>query len=258
MTGEKYLELKEAIERAVESSCRGERVGVLFSGGLDSSLIAHLAKRHALGVELFTAGMADAPDVSWAVKVAGELALPLSVSVLTEGKVLALYGAVEQMSSGGLLKIELGVPLLACCREAKRLKVRILLSGSGAEELFGGYQRHWEAFETGQDVGAMLREELEALPYGDVARNEAVARSEGIEIRCPLLDEEVGRLAMQVPVEEKFSGERKSVLRKIARELGVPESACARQKQALQYGSGVHKILLKRFGKNAKPASDRI
>ncbi|MDO8339785.1 MAG: asparagine synthase C-terminal domain-containing protein [Candidatus Burarchaeum sp.] len=246
------VELKESVERAVENACRGERVGVLFSGGLDSSLIAFLAKRHALGVELFTAGMPDSPDVSWAVRVAAELALPLNISVLNEGKVLALYGAVEQISPGDLLKVELGVPLLACCREAKRLKVRILLSGSGAEELFGGYQRHWEAFEKGQDVGAMLREELEALPLGDVARNEAVARSEGIEIRCPLLDEEVGRLAMQVPVEEKFAGERKAVLRRVARGLGVPESACGRQKQALQYGSGVHKVLLKRFGQKRK------
>lgn len=254
MDEELLVELKEAIERAVEEACRGERVGVLFSGGLDSSLIAFLAKRHALNVELFTAGMADSPDVSWAAKVAAELGLPLNVSVLNEGKVLALYSAVEEMMPGGLLKVELGVPLLACCREAKRRKVRILLSGSGAEELFGGYQRHWEAYEKGQDVAAMLREELEALPHGDVARNEAVARSEGLEVRCPLLDEEVARLAGMVPIGEKFAdvGQKKGVLRRMARELGVPEAACGRQKQALQYGSGVHKVLLKRFGQKRK------
>ena len=87
-----------------------------------------------------------------------------------------------------------------------------------------------------------------------MARNEAVAQSEGLEIRCPLLDEEVARLAMMVPIGEKFADatQKKGVLRRIARELGVPESACERPKQALQYGSGVHKLLLKRFGKNAK------
>ncbi len=151
---------------------------------------------------------------------------------------------------GDLLRVELGVPLLACCKEAKRRGVKAMLSGSGAEELFGGYRRHWEEFEKGGDVGAMLRRELEELPLGDARRNAQVAASEGVEVRCPLLDEKVERLAMMVPVEEKFAntGERKNVLRRIARELGVPAEACARPKQALQYGSGVHKVLLKKIG----------
>ncbi|VVC03678.1 Asparagine synthase [Candidatus Burarchaeum australiense] len=247
-----FNELKEAVERAVESACRGERVGVLFSGGLDSSLIAHLAKRYALGVELFTAGTASSPDVAWAARVAKELGLPLNISVLTERRVLALYDEVMALSPGDLLKVELGVPLLACCGQASKLKLHILLSGSGAEELFGGYRRHWEEFEKGGDVAEMLRQELERLPYGDVARNETVARSEGIELRCPLLDDEVCRLAAMIPIEEKFRKEegKKGVLRRVARELGVPASACERPKQALQYGSGIHNILLKNFGKN--------
>jgi len=253
MDSELFLELKEAIEKAVEESCRGERVGVLFSGGLDSTLIAHLAKRYAAGVELFTAGMEDAPDMAWAVKIAAELKLPLNVSVLAEEDVLDLYGEVSMLVPGDLLKVELGVPLLACCKDARRRKVKAMLSGSGAEELFGGYRRHWEEFEKGGDVGAMLRRELEDLPLGDARRNAQVAASEGVEVRCPLLDEEVGKLAMMVPVEEKFADEkeRKGVLRRIARELGVPAEACARPKQALQYGSGVHRVLLKRLGGKA-------
>ena len=250
MEAELFLELKEAIERAVGESCRGERVGVLFSGGLDSTLIAHLAKRYAASVELFTAGMEDAPDVAWAIRIAKELGLPLNVSVLKEENVLDLYSEVSALVPGDLLKLELGVPLLACCKQAREMGVKALLSGSGAEELFGGYRRHWEEFEKGGNVGAMLRRELEELPLGDVMRNSRVAESEGVEVRCPLLDEEVARLAMMVPVEAKFAGgERKGVLRRIARELGVPEEACARPKQALQYGSGVHKVLLKRMGR---------
>ncbi|MFA6036412.1 MAG: asparagine synthase-related protein, partial [Candidatus Micrarchaeia archaeon] len=176
--------------------------------------------------------------------------LPLNASVLAEEDVLDLYGEVSMLVPGDLLKVELGVPLLACCKDAKRRKVKALLSGSGAEELFGGYQRHWEEFEKGGDVGAMLRQELEDLPLRDVRRNAQVAASEGIVLRCPLLDAEVEKLAMMVPVEEKFANteERKNVLRRIARELGVPADACARRKQALQYGSGVHKVLLKRLG----------
>ncbi|RLG17954.1 asparagine synthetase B, partial [Candidatus Micrarchaeota archaeon] len=98
-----------------------------------------------------------------------------------------------------------------------------------------------------ENVGEILESELNALHSGDCARNEAVARSQGVELRCPLLDEKVVRLALSIPASEKFEGERKSVLRTIARELGVPEEACARKKQALQYGSGIHRILLKRM-----------
>jgi asparagine synthase (glutamine-hydrolysing) len=254
MDPELFLELQEALERAVENSCRGEKVGVLFSGGLDSTLIAFLAKRHAASVELFTAGTEDSNDLAWAVRIAKELALPLNMSVLSEDDVLDLYGEVALMVPGDLLKVELGVPLLACCREAKRREISTLLSGAGAEELFGGYQRHWEEFEKGNDVGAMLRKELEELPYGDVRRAEKVAFGERVRVLCPLLDDEFARLAMMVPVEEKFRKEegRKGVLRGIARKMGVPEDACARPKQALQYGSGIHKVLMRKFGNSRR------
>ena len=247
-----YFELRDAIVHAVGESCRGERVGVLFSGGLDSTLVAHLAKPRAKEAVLFTAGVEGAPDVECAKRVAKELGMELELILLSGEEVVGLYDEAMKIYPDDFLKVELSVPVLVCCRRAKGKNLRVLLAGAGAEELFGGYQRHWEAYERGDDVREMLESELNALYSGDVARNSAVARSEGMELRCPLLDEEVVGLARQIPVSEKFAGERKGVLRAIARELGVPEEACARRKQALQYGSGVHKVLLKRFGRARK------
>ncbi|RLG19702.1 hypothetical protein DRN67_02065, partial [Candidatus Micrarchaeota archaeon] len=144
MTG-KYAELKDAIVEAVDGQCRGERIGIMFSGGLDSSLIAHLAKRRAKEVTLFTVGMKGAPDVECAKRVARELGMKLELILLSEGEIVGLYDEAMRIYADEFLKVELSVPVLIACRRAGQMGITIMLFGAGAEELFGGYRRHWEA-----------------------------------------------------------------------------------------------------------------
>lgn len=247
-------ELAHALRNAVRESVGAERsVGVLFSGGLDSSLIAKLASEFC-GVTLFTAGTKGSHDVECAIGTAAEMGLPLIVTRL-DAENIAGYAQTAKRLLGDflrgrneLLQLALAVPTLACCDAARRKGIRVLLCGAGAEELFAGYARHKEQFFADKNkLAPLLAQELNALEKNDLERNRLLAAATQTEIRSSLLNPAVVRIAQRIPVEQKISsdGTRKLALRETAQALGVPAQACWREKKAMQYGSGVQKVLLR-------------
>jgi asparagine synthase (glutamine-hydrolysing) len=247
-------ELAHALRAAVRESIGSERsVGVLFSGGLDSSLVAKLASE-VCGTVLFTSGVAHSPDVECAKKVAAEMNLRSVVVVLDEMEIAERAQEAKRILGAflngrrELMELALAVPTLACCDAARRQGIRVLLCGSGAEELFAGYARHKAQFFADKNkLAQMLAQELEALEKNDFERCRLIGEATQTEIRSPLLNAALVRIAQRIPVEQKISqtGTRKLVLRETAQALGVPAQACWREKKAMQYGSGVQKALLR-------------
>jgi asparagine synthase (glutamine-hydrolysing) len=125
--------------------------------------------------------------------------------------------------------------------------VSVILTGSGAEELFAGYDRHWQCFLKGGDLKKMLSDELKALYSKDLKNAEFIASANHCELRYPFLDMRVIELATSLKPELNLSkqGEKKRALKAVSRELGLPEDVIERPKKAMQYGSGIHKMLLK-------------
>ncbi len=251
--------LSKSISRSVENCVSGETsAGVMFSGGIDSTLVAFLSKKFARA-KLYTIGVEGSQDLEWAGKIASEIGGDLRVRVLSEGEVLHVYSEVKELlKTEHLLSIELGMAVLLCSRMAKEEGVRRILSGHGADELFAGYSKYGIGFAGQKDVGAMMDEDLKLAIGKDVRESEMIAAGEGIGVGFPFLSKEVVGLAQSIPISEHFKGEeRKPVLREIAKILGVPESARTRPKKAMQYGSGIHKILDRKFGKGARPKLKR-
>ena len=134
--------------------------------------------------------------------------------------------------------------------------VKVALSGQGADELFGGYNRYLKHFEENSlfDAYFALDEEI----YHDIAnmhhvnleRDDAVSMANGVELRVPFLDKDIIDLALDIPGKYKIKdGEdvlRKHILRDVAKSIGVPDYIADRPKKAAQYGSGINKILKKR------------
>ncbi|MEK6978637.1 MAG: asparagine synthase C-terminal domain-containing protein [Candidatus Micrarchaeota archaeon] len=238
-------ELSDAIQRSIEESME-DRVAVSFSGGLDSSLIAHVAKKTA-EVHLFSAGTEDCEDLQFAEKVAGKLFLPLERAVLSEKDILAIYAKCYEIVPSNLLKVELLVPVYAVARLAKSAGLDAIMFGSGAEELFVGYERYYSYNEEGLDLDKILREEFKTLKDRDIAATKKLCNRIGIEARFPLYNNRIAELAFSVPLEERMAERelKKGILRDAGKLLGVPEIALKRKKRAMQYGSGIHKILLK-------------
>ncbi|MFH1222332.1 MAG: asparagine synthase C-terminal domain-containing protein [Candidatus Micrarchaeota archaeon] len=238
-------ELAELLKNSVLCTLE-DKVAVAFSGGVDSSLVATIAKQAAV-VELFTAGMPGASDMEYAELVAKELQLPLFKYVLDENEVVENYRKCYEICPNDFLKVELLVPIYRIAKEAKARGHTVLLFGSGSEELFIGYERYYTYAQTGSDLDAHLKNEFRELQKREIAWLGKLCRHFGLEARFPFYNQKLAAHVFAIPLELRMEEYelKKGVLREAAAFLGVPDIAVKRKKKALQYGSGVHKILLK-------------
>jgi len=235
--------LAELFTESVRNSSQGE-VAILFSGGIDSAAIATVARQFASPL-LVTAGIEGSADLESARKIAAELGMKHKEVVLTEEEIIKVYKKCYKIKRGDLLKVELMVPVFSCCREAARAGKWRILSGSGAEELFIGYDRYFKY--KGAKLQKLLEKEIVELPSGDCESQDLVAKNFGMRTAYPFLYPPFVQEVLKAPLSERLGTrqDKKPLLRKIAAELGVPKDAVDRKKKAMQYGSGVHKILLR-------------
>jgi asparagine synthase (glutamine-hydrolysing) len=240
------LPLSELISRAVEQALE-DRVAISFSGGLDSTVIAAIARKHA-DVELFTAGVEGSEDVEYADKAASALGLPLTVVRIGEEKAMSAYARCHSILPMDFLKLEILVPVHCVAEAAASKNHKVLLFGSAAEELFAGYDRYYVGRDEGKDIDALLREEFRTLPQRDIAYVKKVCRSLGLDSRFPFYNKDLADMMFAVPIEERMDDRalKKGILREAAKLLGVPAIVIGRKKKAMQYGSGVHKMLFRR------------
>ncbi|MEM3690750.1 MAG: asparagine synthetase B, partial [Candidatus Micrarchaeia archaeon] len=244
-------ELKEAVLRSVEKRVKGvKKVGVLFSSGVDSALIAHLAKNFDSELFLYCTGTESCEDVRCASQFAKKIGLDVEPITLSEEQVIEYYKKLRSLlPSSELMRIELAIPIFICSEHAKKDGVRVLLSGQGAEELFVGYDRYVQCFRRGGNLRKMLFEELKALHSKDLENNWYVASMNQCQLRYPFLDTEVIRVATSIKPEFNLKGGKKVVLREISKEMGLPPEISGRPKKAVQYGSGIHKTLIRALRK---------
>lgn len=240
-------EVKELLRRSI-GKCLEKKVAIPFSGGLDSSVMAWIAKEKS-DVCLITVGTKESEDVLFAKKYARKWKLPILVDILDEKDILSLYSKCSRLlKTKDLLQIELAVPVYECARIAKENGLKIMLSGQGAEELFVGYERYYEYLEKGGDLGGLIESEIKNIHERELGRNGLIASQFGIEARYPFLDKSLIAVVLSIPIEERIEEKgrvKKPLLRAIAKELGLPKEICTRKKRAVQYGSGIHKVLMK-------------
>lgn len=225
-------------------------VAVAFSGGLDSSVIALLAKLAGAEVHLISVGLQGQDEIDSAKQAAEMLELPLSAQSYTIADVeKALPKVLWLMEEPDVMKVGVAIPFFWAADIASNLKHNVLLAGQGADELFGGYQRYLKDHAT----GGVKR--LEEAMYHDVVmsyetnfqRDEPVCSFHKVDLRLPFVDSEVVRFSLGLPVSFKAESPqdrlRKKVLRQVARNLGIPSSIGERPKRAVQFSTGVDKAL---------------
>ncbi|MBM4249409.1 MAG: hypothetical protein FJ149_08265 [Euryarchaeota archaeon] len=237
--------LAPVLAAAVERSVPDTGAAMAFSGGVDSGLVAMLAARKARPLTLYCVGLPGAPDLPAARRAAEALGLSGRLAVVEAGPEEVLEAAKKiwrLLPDATLLEVSFLVPALLVSGRAAE---RDVLTGDGADELFGGYHRYASMWP-GELPAALERDVDELLSCG-LARHRAVAGSAGKRLRTPYLDPEVVSLARSIPPGLKvLRGERKAVLRRAAALLGLPRSLCSAQKRAAQYGTGVHALLMKK------------
>ena len=237
------LPLSQLMRRAIEQTLE-DRIAIAFSGGLDSSIIASIAKKDS-EVELFSAGVVGCEDLPASEKVAFELGLPLVEVIMDEGKVMDAYRKCHSILKLDLLKLDILVPVYCVAEAASKKGHKIMLFGSGAEELFVGYERYFK-YE-GNDLDSVLREEYRTLIHRDIGWVKRICRHFCIDARFPFYDKELSQAVFAIPLKERMHDRelKKIVLREVGKMLGAPPTALKRKKKAMQYGTGVHKIIIK-------------
>ncbi len=242
-------ELSKLLVSSIEKTLE-DKVAVAFSGGIDSSLIAYIAKKNC-DVELFCCGTEKSEDMEYAQHAAMLLKLPLYKSILNEQEILDIYKKCYAIVPNDLLKVELLVPVYKVAEETKKRDHNVLLFGSGSEELFVGYERYYRYVSEGKDLDAILRDEFKTLVNREIAWVKKVCYKLGIEARFPFYDNTLAEFVFNIPLNLRMEEKelKKGLLREAAKLLGLPDLMVNRKKRAMQYGSGVHKLLLKNIDK---------
>jgi len=245
--------LSKSVKKNLRHDC-----AILFSGGVDSSLITALSDRHVHDISLITVGFPGSNDVKWAPDAAQLLGLEnsLILKIIDLADVESTIPCVmEVLETTDPMTISLGVPLYIACTEAKSRNISQLLTGQGADELFGGYHRYKEIMKKSTDaLHEAIVTDVSRLPRRDILRDDTVAEAAGIKLAAPFLYPDVVELALSIPSALKvreFGGELvgKYILRRAAENV-VPAGIAWREKKAFQYGSGVWAAL----GKLARQA----
>ncbi|MCB2184813.1 MAG: asparagine synthase (glutamine-hydrolyzing) [Deltaproteobacteria bacterium] len=244
---------KETLIQAVNKRLTGleeSTLGVIFSGGIDSVLVANLLMREGKNVVCYCTGTADSADVHAAREVARDLGLELKTSIIDEALVEELLPEViRNVEECGLLQVEVAIPMYLAARLAARDGIRVMFTGQAADELFAGYPWYNDVLEENGylRLHEKLWQDLTLLYTDTLEREDKLTMAHSIELRAPYLDRDVITFAMRVSPRLKLEGSgdmlRKRVHRQAAVELGVPAYLAFRRKDPAQSGSGIHQII---------------
>jgi asparagine synthase (glutamine-hydrolysing) len=216
------------------------KIAIAFSGGLDSSVIAKLAGEEATPI-LYTVGLKGCKDFVSSESAARLLNLPLKLIEVTEKDIAEAAPLLAQViANDNRLIISYELPLWFVCKNCAE---KIVFSGQGADELFGGYAKYGKL--KGKEMESEMKTDAQDLKENGVALDRAIAAKFGKTLIIPFLNNDVFDFASALPLERKISDNaNKLILRDVARLLGL-EDIAGRKKRAAQYGSGIAKALRK-------------
>ena len=247
--------LREALEAAVHRQLMSDvPYGVLLSGGLDSSITSAVAKKYAEKriesgdtdgawwprLHSFSVGLEGSPDLAAAQKVADHIGtVHHEIKFTIQEGLDAIKDVIYNLETYDITTIRASTPMYLMARVIKSMGVKMVLSGEGADEVFGGYLYFHKA-PNAQEFHEETVRKLSKLHMYDCLRANKSLAAWGIEGRVPFLDKEFMDVAMSINPEDKMiNGERmeKWVLRK-AFESYLPESVAWRQKEQFSDGVG--------------------
>ena len=248
-------EIHNALEAAVHRQLMSDvPYGVLLSGGLDSSITSAIAKKYAEKriesddtqdawwpqLHSFSVGLEGSPDLAAAQLVADHIGtIHHEIKFTIQEGLDAIKDVIYNLETYDITTIRASTPMYLMARVIKSMGVKMVLSGEGADELFGGYLYFHKAPNAEEFHKETVRK-LEKLHMYDCLRANKSLAAWGIEGRVPFLDKEFMDVAMRInPQDKMINGERmeKWVLRK-AFESYLPESVAWRQKEQFSDGVG--------------------
>ena len=247
--------LRESLENAVHRQLMSDvPYGVLLSGGLDSSITSAIAKKYSQKriesndkqpawwpqLHSFSVGLQGSPDLVAAKKVADHIGTIHHEIIFTIQEGLdAVKDVIYNLETYDITTVRASTPMYLMARVIKSMGIKMVLSGEGADELFGGYLYFHKA-PSAKDFHEETVRKLKKLHMYDCLRANKSLAAWGVEGRVPFLDKEFIDVAMSLnPKDKMINGERmeKWILRKAFEEY-LPEEILWRQKEQFSDGVG--------------------
>ncbi|QLE85178.1 asparagine synthase B [Shewanella sp. Scap07] len=248
-------QLREALEAAVKRQLMSDvPYGVLLSGGLDSSVISAITQTFAKRrieddgessawwpqLHSFAVGLEGAPDLAAAQKVADAIGtIHHEITFTFQDGLDAIKDVIYHLETYDVTTIRAATPMYLMARKIKAMGIKMVLSGEGADELFGGYLYFHKA-PNAQAFHEELVRKLDKLHLFDCLRANKAMAAWGLEARVPFLDKEFIDTAMRINPEAKMSKDgkiEKHILRQ-AFEHKLPQEVAWRQKEQFSDGVG--------------------
>ncbi|MCC7397624.1 MAG: asparagine synthase B [Planctomycetes bacterium] len=252
---------RQALRAAFEHSVRSHLMsdvpyGVLLSGGLDSSLVAAIAKKYAARrvedegrseawwpqLHSFSIGLAESPDLKAARAAAAHLGTVHHEFQFTVQEGLdALGDVIHHIETYDVTSIRASTPMYLMARRIRAMGIKMVLSGEGSDELFGGYLYFHKA-PSAEALHAETVRKLDQLHLYDCLRANKSMAAFGVEARVPFLDRSFVDAAMSLNPEVKLSGKQRNRIEKqFLREAFagyLPDAILWRQKEQFSDGVG--------------------
>ena len=248
-------DLQVALENAVHRQLMSDvPYGVLLSGGLDSSITSALAKKYSKNriesndvksawypqLHSFAVGLKGSPDLIAAQKVADHIdSIHHEITFTVQEGLDAIRDVIYHLETYDVTTIRASTPMYLMARVIKSMGIKMVLSGEGADEIFGGYLYFHKAPDSKEFHEETVRKLDKLYQYDCLRANKSLA-AWGIEGRVPFLDKEFIDVAMRInPKDKMITSEKmeKWVLRK-SFEKYLPESVAWRQKEQFSDGVG--------------------
>jgi asparagine synthase (glutamine-hydrolysing) len=254
LKADQELDLALIRETLIEATCKrlmsDVPIGVLLSGGLDSSLTSAIASRllaeSGKKLHSFSIGLdADAPDAAAARKVAEYLGTEHhEIHFTVEEGIQILDKLIWHLETYDVTSIRASTPMYFLSKAITDMGIKVVLSGEGADEIFGGYL-YFRNAPSAEDFQKETIERVQKLFTADLLRADKSTMAHGLETRVPFLDKTFLDLAVRIKAEEKmpktYDGKEKYILRKAfdtPENPYLPEEVLWRQKEQFSDGVG--------------------
>ena len=247
--------LRKALEDAVHRQLMSDvPYGVLLSGGLDSSIISAITKKFAPKriesddtqqawypqLHSFAVGLVGSPDLAAARVVANHIgSVHHEINFTVQEGLDAIRDVIYHLETYDVTTIRASTPMYLLARVIKSMCIKMVLSGEGADEIFGGYLYFHKAPDSKSFHEETVRKLSKLHLYDCLRANKSLA-AWGIEGRVPFLDKEFMDVAMRLNPKDKMAGDgkiEKWILRKTFEDY-LPQSIAWRQKEQFSDGVG--------------------
>jgi len=241
-----HIQMQNAIKKTIPD----KTIGIAFSGGVDSTVLATICSKLEYDLTLLTIGFEDSHDILFSKKINELLKLPHEIYTINDDEFDEISLKVNQkIKTDNLSWNENSIAFYFVAKLANKLGIKNVITANGIDELFCGYNAYRDAIEHGEEyVVDMMEKKLENEKNMMIVVNDVTSEF-NVKLIQPFLDDDFISFAKQIPLSEKITDEddllRKHIVRRLALDIGVPEESATKRKKALQYGTQIHKSLIK-------------